>query len=138
MQPQVLEAIILPAAGRTDKCASTDDSLNETNLQGLARRANKIPQYSDIRAIGADSPGVDGKTEALGQIQVYSSVVEFRKAESLRWRNSVKATRINRPWRTVALPRTARQLIKLHPIAFVPSRHSLQLLRCSLLLPSTF
>src|SRR5713226_7185453 len=93
-------------------------------LQRLAGRAHKIPQDRDVRAIGTDAPSVDRQAEALGEIQIDTGVVQFRQAKTLRRQYAIQARGIDGTRRPVALPGTARQLVKLLPIAFVPSRHA--------------
>ena len=92
-------------------------------LQRLAGRADKVTQDGDIRSVGSDAPGVNWKTEALRHIQVHACIVQFRKAETRGGQNAVKPRRINGPRRAMALPRAARQIVKLLPIAFVPRIH---------------
>src|SRR5262249_32039816 len=57
---------------------------------------------------------------------IYACVVELREAESLRRQHAVQPRRIHRAGRPVTPPRPARHLIKLLPIAFVPSSHFLR------------
>lgn len=96
-----------------------------TRLERLARGADEIAEDGDVGAIGADAAGVNGKTEALGEIEINAGVIEFGKTETLRGQNAVQARGIDRARRTMALPGTASQLIKLLPIAFVPRGHRL-------------
>src|SRR6202022_2916700 len=70
-----------------------------------------------------DAPGVHRQTEPLGQIEIHSSVVQLRQAETLRGQHTIQASRVDRPGRAMTPPRAARQLVKLFPIAFVPGRH---------------
>jgi len=94
-------------------------------LQRLARASNKVAQHSHIGTVGADSSGVHRQTEPFGLIEIDTGVIEFGEAESLRWKHAVQARRVHGPGRTMPLPWPPRQFIKLLPIAFVPSRHSL-------------
>jgi hypothetical protein len=63
-------------------------------------------------------------------IEIDIGVVQFGEAKTGCWQNTIEAARIERAWRTVALPGAARQFVKLLPIAFVPSGH-LNLSTCS-------
>ena len=92
-------------------------------LQRLAGRANEITQRGDVGAVGTYAPCVDGQAEALGEVEIYSSIVEFRQTEARCWLNAIHSGRIDRPRRTMAVPWTASQFVKLFPIAFVPSIH---------------
>jgi hypothetical protein len=58
-------------------------------------------------------------------IKINAGVIEFGQTETLRGEHTVQTRRIHRAGRTMALPWPSRQFIKLLPIAFVPSRHSL-------------
>jgi len=91
----------------------------------LAGRANEIAQNGHVGAICADAPCIYWQSEPLGQVQIHTRVVQFRQAETLRRLHAIQARRIDRPGRAVTPPGTARQLVILLPIAFVPSRHSL-------------
>lgn len=95
----------------------------ENRLTRLAGRADKIAQHVDIGTIGADTAGIDGKAEALGEIEIDAGVIKFGKTETLGGQHAVQARGIHRPRRAMTLPRAARQFIKLLPIAFVPSGH---------------
>jgi hypothetical protein len=94
------------------------------NLQRLARRANEIAQDSNIGAIRAYAAGVHGQAQALGEIEVHTSVIKLGKTETRRGQNAIQARRVHRPRWAVTLPGAARQLVKLLPIAFVPSGHA--------------
>ena len=96
-------------------------------LQRLAGRAHEVAQNGHIGAVRADASGVHRQTQALGQIQVHAGIVQFGQAETLRGQHAVQPGRIDRPGWAVTLPGAARQLIKLLPIAFVPSRHSISI-----------
>jgi hypothetical protein len=89
----------------------------------MAGAANEIAQHRYVRAIGTDASGIDRETEALGEVQIHAGIVEFRQTEARRGLDAVQAGRIDRTWRPVALPGTAREFIELFPIAFVPSVH---------------
>src|SRR5712691_8408972 len=93
-------------------------------LQRMAGRAHKIAQHGNIRAVGSDAPGIDWQSEALGQVQIDTGIVQLGKTETLRWQNAVQACRVDGPRRPATLPGAPRQLVKLLPIAFVPSRHA--------------
>src|SRR5579871_3206918 len=94
-------------------------------LQRLARAAHEIAKHGHVGAIGADASCVHRQTEAFGLIEIDTGIIEFGEAESLRWKHAVQSRRVHGPGRTMPLPWTSRQFIKLLPIAFVPSRHSL-------------
>src|SRR5947207_12328628 len=93
------------------------------DLQRLAGRADEIAQHSNVRAVGADASGVHGQAEALGKVKIHARVVQLRQAETLRGQHAIYPCRIDRPRRAVTSPGAPRQLVKLLPIAFVPSRH---------------
>ena len=92
-------------------------------LYGLAGRANKITEYGNVWAIGADAAGVHGQAEALGKLKIHTGIVEFRKAETRRGQHAIETRRINGARRTMALPGTARKFVELLPVAFVPRIH---------------
>jgi len=94
------------------------------DLQRLPRRANEIAQNGNIGAVRADAPGIHRQTEPLGKIEIHTRVVQLGQAETLRRQHTIDARRIHRPRRAVTPPRAPCQLVKLFPIAFVPSRHS--------------
>jgi hypothetical protein len=95
----------------------------EIDLQRLAGRTDKIAQNGNVGTVRADAPGVHGKSETLREIEIHARVIQFRQTESLRGQHTIDARRIHRAGRTVTPPRAPRQLVKLLPIAFVPSRH---------------
>jgi hypothetical protein len=95
------------------------------NLQRAPRGAHEISQHSNVWAVRANSPRIHGKSQPLGEFQVHASVVQFRKAESLRRQHTIQPRRIHRPWWAAMPPWAARHLVKLFPIAFVPGRHSI-------------
>ena len=94
-------------------------------LQRLAGRADEIAQDGDVGAVGADAAGIHRQAEALGEVEINAGIVKFRQAKTLRRQDAVYARGVHRPRGTVTLPRAARQFVKLLPIAFVPSRHSI-------------
>src|SRR5580700_10399790 len=89
----------------------------------MAGAANEITQRGDIRTVGADTAGVDGQAQALGEVQIHARVIQFGKTEAGGRLHAVHPRRIDRPRRTVAVPWTARQFIELLPIALVPCMH---------------
>jgi hypothetical protein len=95
----------------------------DVGLERLAGRTNEIAQNGNVWAVSADAPGIHGQTETLGKLEIHTRVVQLRQAESLRGQHAIYARRIDRPRRAVTPPRAPRQLVKLFPIAFVPSRH---------------
>jgi hypothetical protein len=95
----------------------------EPKLEGLTRRTNEIAQSSDVRTVRTDAAGIHGQAETFGEIEIDACIIQFRKAESRGRLYSIHASGIDRPRRTVAVPRPARQLVELFPIAFVPSVH---------------
>jgi hypothetical protein len=101
-------------------------------LKRLARAAHKIAQHRNVRSVSADTPGINRQAETFGQIQIHTRVIEFRETETGGRLHSVSSSGINRPRRPMALPGTAREFVKLLPIAFVPSVHRgfLRPLRC--------
>ena len=44
-------------------------------LNRLAGRADEIAQYGYVGTVGANAPGIHGETEALGLIQIDSSII---------------------------------------------------------------
>jgi hypothetical protein len=93
-------------------------------LQRLAGRADEFAQDSDVGAVHTDAASVDRQAEGFCEIEIHSCVVQFRKAVTLCRSNPIEARRINRPRRAMTAPRAASQLVKLLPIAFLPSGHS--------------
>jgi len=61
---------------RSSRKGSAKPNLEE-RLQRLAGRAHKIAQHSNIRAVGSDAPGIDWQSEALGQVQIDTGIVQF-------------------------------------------------------------
>jgi|SRR5580692_4747880 hypothetical protein len=105
---------------------------NSPDLQRLARRPHEVPQHRNVRAVGADAAGVYGQTELFGQIQIHTRIVQLRQAKALRGQHSVKTSRVDRTGRPMPLPGSAGQFVKLLPIAFVPGRHFIHAVCCSL------
>jgi hypothetical protein len=97
----------------------------ERKLQRLPRAAHKITKHGHVRTIRADASRIHRQTKPFGLIKINAGVIEFGKTETLRGEHTIQARRIHRTGRTVPLPWPPRQFIKLLPIAFVPSRHSL-------------
>src|SRR5438105_12166112 len=93
------------------------------DLQRLPRRTDEIAQNSNVGAVSTDASGIHRQAETLGKVEIHSCVVQLRQAEALRWQHAVYPSRIDRPRRAVTSPGAPRQLVKLLPIAFVPSRH---------------
>src|SRR5260370_38473110 len=91
----------------------------------MAGGADEIAQHGHVGAVGSDAPSVHGQTEPLGKIEIDTRVVQLRQTETLRWQNAINSRRIHRPRRAVTPPGAPRQLVKLLPIPFVPSRHLL-------------
>ena len=48
----------------------------------MARRADEIAEGGDVGAIGADAAGVDGKAQALGEIEIHAGIIQFGKTET--------------------------------------------------------
>src|SRR6266852_6855807 len=94
-------------------------------LQRLSRRSDEIAQNSNVRSVSPDATGVHWQTKTLREVEVHACIVQLRQAETLRGQHAIDPRRIDRPRRAVMPPRAPRQLIKLFPIAFVPSRHFL-------------
>src|SRR5271157_25539 len=92
-------------------------------LHRLAGGADEIAQNGDVGAVGADAAGVHGEAEALGEFEVDTSIIEFGKAETRGGLHAVETRRVDRAWRAMTLPGTARQLVELLPVAFVPRIH---------------
>jgi hypothetical protein len=89
----------------------------------LPGRTHEVTQHGHVGAIRSNASGIYGESQAFRHIQVHARVVQFRKAETRGRQNAVKPGRIHGPRRTMALPRAARQLVKLLPIAFMPRIH---------------
>jgi hypothetical protein len=92
-------------------------------LQRLAGRANEVAQDGDVGAVSANASGVNGKTEALGEIKVDPGVIEFRQTKAGSGLYAIYARGIDRPRRTATVPGAAGQFVELLPIALVPSVH---------------
>ena len=101
-------------------------------LQRLAGGADKFAEDGDVGAVHTDAAGVDGQTQGFGEIEINSSVIQFRKAIALCRCHTIEARGINGARRTMTAPGTAGQFVKLPPIAFLPSRHSYKHLRAVL------
>jgi hypothetical protein len=95
----------------------------EHSLQRLAGGTNEIAQYSNVGTVGADAAGIHGQTKTLSEVEIDACIIELRQAETRSGLNPIHARRIDRPGRTMAMPRATRQLVELFPIAFVPSIH---------------
>jgi hypothetical protein len=95
----------------------------QTQSKRLARGTHEVSQGRNVGTISPDAPRVYWQAQAFSQIQIQSGIVQFRQAETLRRQNPIYPRRIDGPGRAMALPRPARQLIKLFPISFVPGRH---------------
>jgi hypothetical protein len=91
------------------------------SLKRVTGRANEIAKAGNVRAIGPNSAGIDGKAETFGQIEIDPSIVEFGETETCGRRDTIHAGGVHRPRGAVSLPGTARQFVKLFPIAFVPA-----------------
>src|SRR5258708_31562421 len=99
--------------------------IHAIDLQRLAGGSDEITENGNVRAVGSDAPSVHGQTEPLGKIEIDTRVVQLRQTETLRRQYTINSRRIHRPRRAVTPPGAPRQLVKLFPIAFVPSRHLL-------------
>src|ERR1700680_1443613 len=95
-----------------------------TKLQWLARGAHEITQDRNIGAVSADASRVHGQAQAFGLIQIDPRVIQFRQAKALRRQHTIQPSGIHGPRGAMTLPRTARQFVKLLPVAFVPSSHA--------------
>jgi len=91
----------------------------------VPRGTDEVPQDGHIRTVNPNTTGIDRETKAFSLIQVHSCIIKLRKAKALCGQNPVDTRRIYGARRAMALPRAARQLVELLPIAFVPSRHAL-------------
>ena len=87
-------------------------------------RADKVAEDGNVGTVGTDATGVNREAELFGLLEVDSSIVEFRKAETLRGQNAIQTRRINRTRRAMTAPRATSYLVELLPIAFLPSGHS--------------
>src|SRR6266849_10254903 len=109
----------------------------QRDLKRLPGRADKIAQNGDVRAIRADTSGIHRQAQTLGKVQIHTGIIELGQAEPGSRKHAIESRGIDGAWRAATLPGAARQLIKLLPIAFVPSRHfyfvlrSLQPLGCT-------
>ena len=101
-------------------------------LQRLAGGADEFAENGYVGTVHTDAAGVDGQTEGFGEIEINSRVVQFRQAVALCRRNTIEPGGIDGPGRTMATPGTARQFVKLPPIAFLPSGHRYKHLRAVL------
>jgi hypothetical protein len=90
----------------------------------LTGGAHEIAQHGNIGSVGAKAARVHGKAETLRELEIDVGVVQFRETEPCGGQHAIQAARVNRARRAVTLPRAARQLVKLLPIAFVPSSHA--------------
>jgi hypothetical protein len=49
----------------------------------LAGRPDKIAQNRNVGPVCTDAPGIHGQTEPLGEIQIDTGIIKFRRAEIL-------------------------------------------------------
>jgi hypothetical protein len=89
----------------------------------MTRGANEIAEHRDVGSVGADPASVYWQTEAFREIKIHSGIIQLGQTETRSGLHAVHARRVDGSRGTVTLPRTARQLIELFPIAFVPSVH---------------
>jgi hypothetical protein len=102
-----------------------DIESEEEKLEWLTGRTHKITQHRYVGTVRTNASCIDRQTKPLGLIKIDAGVIQFRKAETLCREHTVQSRRIYRTGRTMPLPWPSRQFVKLLPIAFVPSRHSL-------------
>ena len=103
--------------------ASSKIAYTGLRLQRLAGRAHKIAQHGDVGGVSANPARVHRESEALGEIEIDSGIVEFRKTKPSGWSDAIHAGRIDGPRWPVALPGPARQFVELLPVSLVPSMH---------------
>jgi hypothetical protein len=89
----------------------------------VAGGTNEFAEDGDVGTIDADAARIDRKAKTLGEIEIHTGVVKFRKTVTLRGGDTIQSRRINRPGRTMTAPGPARQFVKLLPVAFLPSGH---------------
>ncbi len=89
----------------------------------MARGTDEIAEHGDVGTVGADAARIHRKTELFGLIEIDAGIIEFRKTEPSGRLHTIHSGGIDRARRAVALPGTARQLVELLPIAFVPLIH---------------
>lgn len=91
--------------------------------------ADEVAENGDVGTIRPDAAGIHGQAKPFGLFQVDTSIIEFRKAKTLRGQYAIQARRIYGARRAMAAPRTTSYLVELVPIVFLPSRHTLLLLQ---------
>jgi len=89
----------------------------------VAVGTNEFAKDGDVGAVDTDAAGIDWQAKLLGEIEIHASIIKFGKAITLRRRNTIESGRIDRPGRTMTAPGASRQIVKLPPIAFLPSGH---------------
>ena len=84
----------LPRSGRSRPelaRVQTSGGAQVTRSERVARGADEFPQDGNVGAVNTDAAGVHGKSEALGEIQIDSCIVQFRQAVTLRGRDTIQA-----------------------------------------------
>ena len=97
--------------------------LKSPKLYRLARGTDEIAENGDVGAVGADATGIHRETEALGKFEIDTRIIEFGEAETSCGLHAIETRRIDGARWPMALPRTARELVELLPVAFVPRIH---------------
>lgn len=92
-------------------------------LQWLARGTHEVPESGDVGAVRANAASIHREAEALSEIEIYARVIQLRETEPGSGLHAIQTGGIDRTGRAMALPGTARYLVKLLPIVFVPSVH---------------
>jgi|SRR5579859_215183 len=95
----------------------------KAELERAAGGADEIAEDGDVGAVDADAAGIDGQAEHFCLFEIDAGVVEFGEAKTLRGQDAIEARGIHGTGRTMALPRTASDLVELLPVAFVPGLH---------------
>jgi len=89
----------------------------------LAGGADEVAKHRDVRTVRADSASIHWEAQTFGEIEINAGIVKFRETESGSGLHPVHTRRIDRARWPVTLPGTASNLVKLLPVAFVPSLH---------------
>jgi len=97
--------------------------LNSAKLQRLAGGAHEIAEDGDVGAVGTDAASVHGQAEALGELEINAGIIKFGKAETRGGLYAIETRGIDGAWRAMTLPGTARELVELFPVSFVPRIH---------------
>jgi hypothetical protein len=91
-------------------------------LEAGAGGAEIVSQRCNVRPIGTDAAGVNGKAEALRLIDAQTGVVEFSEAVAFGGREAVGPGTVHRTERAAHVPSLSHDIEEIVPISTVPHR----------------